>query len=185
MLEEIFESASSRMDQSVSALSRELAQLRTGRASVTILDGVSVDYYGQSTPLSQVCKLSVPEPSMILAQPFDPSVLADVERAIQAADLGLNPSNDGKVIRIPIPPLTEERRKQLVKKVGQIVEEGRNAVRHARREANEAIKKSEKAGDTAQDDAHRGLDHIQKLTDQHIQKIDELGKAKEKELLEF
>ncbi len=185
MLDDMFKAATEKMDQAVAAIGRELSQLRTGRASIAILDGVTVDYYGQPTPLNQMCKLSAPEPSLIVAQPFDPSVLGDIERAIQAADLGLNPGNDGKVIRIPIPPLTDDRRKQLVKRVGQLAEEGRNAVRHARREVNEQIKSAEKDGDLSQDDARRGLEHVQKLTDEHVTKIDELAKAKEKELMEF
>ncbi|RMG44608.1 MAG: ribosome recycling factor [Acidobacteria bacterium] len=185
MLEELFASTGKRMDQTIEAIRRDLAQLRTGRASTAILEGVSVDYYGQKTPLHQVCKLSVPDPSLIVAQPFDPSLIGEIEKAILAADLGLNPSNDGKVVRIPIPPLTEERRKQLAKRVGQIAEEGRNAIRHIRRDANERIKKAEKDGELSQDDARRGLEKIQKLTDEHIKAIDDLAKAKEKELLEF
>ena len=185
MLDDVYNTATEKMDQAIQAIGRELSQLRTGRASVSILDGVSVDYYGQATPLNQMCKLSVPEPSLIVAQPFDPSVIGDIERAIQAADLGLNPGSDGKVIRIPIPPLTDDRRKQLVKRVGQLAEEGRNAVRHARREANDEVKSAEKDGEISQDDARRGLDHVQKLTDEHVKKIDELAKTKENELMEF
>lgn len=185
MLEELFESTGKRMDQTIESVRRDLAQLRTGRASTAILDGLTVDYYGQSTPLNQVAKLSVPDPSLIVAQPFDPSLIGEIERAIQAADLGLNPSNDGKLVRIPIPPLTEERRKQLVKRVGQIAEEGRTALRHIRRDANERIKKAEKEGELSQDDARRGLERVQKLTDEHIKQIDDLAKAKERELLEF
>ena len=156
-----------------------------GPVVLAILDGVVIDYYGQSTPLNQMAKLSVPEPAMIAVQPFDPAMIGDIERQIQSAGLGLNPSNDGKMIRIPIPPLTEERRKQLARRVGQIAEEGRSSVRHVRRESNDEIKTSEKSGDVSQDDAHRALERIQSLTDEHVKKIDELAKAKEQELLEF
>ncbi len=185
MLDELFEKTAKRMDQSVEAVRRELASLRTGRASLSILEGVMVDYYGQPTPINQMCKLSIPDPGMIVAQPFDPSTIAAVEKAIQAADLGLNPSNDGKVVRIPIPPLTDERRKQLVKKVKQIAEEGRTAVRQVRRDANESIRRLEKDGEVSQDDAHRATERVQKLTDEHVRAIDELAKEKEKELMEF
>lgn len=187
MLDDVFKQAKERMEQSIDSVRRDLASLRTGRASLAILDGVTVDYYGQSTPLNQTCKLAIPDPGLIVAQPFDPTILQDVERSILAADLGLNPSNDGKVIRIPIPSLTEERRKQLVKKVGQIAEEGRTAVRHIRRDANEEIKILEKDDDSevSQDDARRALDQVQKLTDEYVKKIDELAKSKEKELMEF
>ncbi len=185
MLDNAYAEAEKRMEQSVDAARRDLAGLRTGRASVTILDGVMVDYYGTPTPIAQMCKLSTPDAGTIVAQPFDHSALKDVEKAIKIADLGLNPSNDGKVIRIPIPPLTEERRKQLVKKVGQLVEEGKNSVRQARREANDEIKKLEKDGKVSEDDARRALDRVQKLTDEHVKKLDELGKQKDKELMEF
>ncbi len=185
MLEEIYAETKKRMAQSVDAVRRDLGGLRTGRASVSILDGVHVDYYGTPTPLAQTCKLSVPDPGMIVAQPFDASILANVEKAIQAAGLDLNPSNDGKLIRIPIPPLTEERRKQMTKKVGTIAEEGRNAVRGIRRDANEQIKKLEKGGDLSQDEARRGLDEIQKITDEHVKQIDESAKSKEKDLMEL
>ncbi len=185
MLDELFEKTEKRMDQSVDAVKRELASLRTGRASLSILEGVMVDYYGQPTPINQMCKLSIPDPGMIVAQPFDPSTIAAVEKAIQAADLGLNPSNDGKVVRIPIPPLTDERRKQLVKKVKQIAEEGRTAVRQIRRDANETIRRLEKDGEVGQDEAHRATERVQKLTDEHVKAIDELAREKEKELMEF
>lgn len=185
MLDTLFTETEGRMKQSVEAVRRDLASLRTGRASVAILEGVMVDYYGQATPISQACKLTTPEAGLIVAQPFDPSIVPAVEKAIKAADLGLNPQNDGKLVRIPIPPLTEERRKQLAKKVGAIAEEGRNAVRQARREANDLIKKHQKDGEVSEDDAHRSLEKIQKLTDDHIKKLDELAKAKDKELMEF
>lgn len=185
MIDKLFTETEGRMNQSVDVVRRDLAALRTGRASVAILEGVMVDYYGQATPINQACKLTTPEAGLIVAQPFDPSIVPAVEKAIKAADLGLNPQNDGKVVRIPIPPLTEERRKQLAKKVGSIAEEGRNAVRQLRREANDQIKKFQKDGDVSEDEAHRGLDKIQKLTDDHVKKIDDLAKTKDKELMEF
>ncbi len=185
MLDDVFNRTTKRMDQAIDAVKKELTSLRTGRASVNILDPVIVDYYGSPTPIAQCCKLSVPDPGMIVAQPFDPTLIKEVERAIKAADLGLNPSNDGKVIRIPIPPLTEERRKQLAKKVGQVAEDGKNAIRQVRRDANEEIKTLQKDGDVSEDEGHRGLDKVQKLTDEHVKKIDDLAKAKEKELMEF
>ena len=162
----------------------KLATVRTGRASLGILDGIVVDYYGTPTPLNQVAKLSIPEPTMIVAQPFDPSTMQPIEKAIQAADLGLNPSNDGKVIRIPIPPLTEERRKQLVKKVHQLREEAKTAVRQIRRDSNDEIKKLEKGGDTSEDDARRGWTRSRRRTDKHTEEIDAICKNKETELLE-
>jgi ribosome recycling factor len=162
----------------------KLAAVRTGRASLALFDGVMVDYYGTPTPLNQVAKLSIPEPTLIVAQPFDPSTLSAIEKAIQSSDLGLNPSNDGKLIRIPIPPLTEERRKQLVKKVHGLGEEAKTAVRQLRRDANEEVKKIEKSGEISEDDARRGLEDIQKKTDRFSGDIDTLGKNKEKELME-
>lgn len=185
MLNDLYAKTEKKMSQSIDAVKRDLGALRTGRASVAILEGVMVDYYGTPTPVAQTAKLSVPEPALIVAQPFDPTMIAAIEKAIKAADLGLNPSNDGKVVRIPVPALTEERRKQLAKKVGQIVEDGKNGVRQARREGNDAVKKLEKDGDVSEDDSRRALEKIQKMTDDHVKKIDDLGKAKEKELMEF
>lgn len=162
----------------------KLAAVRTGRASLAMFDGVSVDYYGTPTPLNQVAKLSIPEPTMVVAQPFDPSAVGAIEKAILAADLGLNPANDGKLVRIPIPALTEERRKQLAKKVHVLGEEAKTALRLVRRDANEAIKKLEKDGDVSQDDARRALEEIQKKTDRYGADVDGLIKNKEKEILE-
>jgi ribosome recycling factor len=174
-----------RMDGAVTDCRGKLSTIRTGRASLAILDGVVVDYYGTPTPLHQVAKLSIPEPTLIVAQPFDPSTIAGIEKAIQAADLGLNPSNDGKVVRVPIPPLTEERRKQMAKKVRTLGEDAKTVVRQVRREANEALRKVEKDGLASEDDARRGLDECQKLTDRHTTAIDDLCRSKEKELLEI
>ncbi len=184
MTEDVLKNADKRMDASVDDARSKLATVRTGRASLTILDGVRVDYYGTPTPLNQVAKLSVPEPTLIVAQPFDASILQGIERAIHQADLGLNPSNDGKLIRIPIPPLTEERRKQLVKKVKALGEDAKQAVRQIRRDANDEIKNLQKDGDVSEDDAKRALDEVQKRTDAHVASIDDLCKRKESELME-
>src|SRR6187200_1023582 len=161
----------------------ELAGVRTGRASVTILDNVHVEAYGSKMPLNQVAGLSVPEPSLIVAQPFDPSQIAAIEKAIRASDLGLNPASDGKVVRIPIPALTEERRKELSRHVHKMAEEGRNAVRQVRRDANDRLKKLMKDHKISEDDERKGLDQIQKATDEHIKLIDDLQKKKDQELL--
>ena len=171
------------MTASVDHVRHELAGVRTGRASVTILDGVQVEAYGSRMPLNQVAGLSVPEPTLIVAQPFDPSQLGAIEKAIRASDLGLNPSNDGKVVRIPIPALTEERRKELSRHVHKLAEEGRNAVRAARRDGNERLKKLLKDHKVSEDDEKKGLDEVQRLTDQNCKAIDELQKKKDSELL--
>ena len=172
-----------RMEAQIQHVRRELGGVRTGRASVTILDSVHVEAYGSQMPLNQVASLSIPEPTMILAQPFDPSLMSAVEKAVRSANLGLNPSNDGKVVRIPIPPLTEERRRELSKLVHKYAEEGRNAVRQVRREANERLKKLLKDHKVSEDDERRGLDEVQKITDQYISLIDDLQKKKDAELL--
>jgi ribosome recycling factor len=172
-----------RMDGQIEHVRRELGGVRTGRASVGILDTVHVDAYGTAMPLNQVASLSVPEPQMIIAQPFDHSLLNAVEKAIRASNLGLNPTNDGKVVRIPIPTLTDERRKELSKIVHKYAEEGRNGVRQVRREANEKLKKLLKDHQISEDDERRGLDEVQKITDQHIGTLDELQKKKDAELL--
>jgi ribosome recycling factor len=172
-----------RMDGQIDHVRRELGGVRTGRASVTILDSVHVEAYGSQMPLNQVASLSIPEPTMIVAQPFDPSLMGTIEKAIRSANLGLNPANDGKVIRIPIPALTEERRKELSKLVHKFAEEGRNGVRQARRDTNDRLKKLLKDHKISEDDERRGLDDVQKITDQHIATIDELQKKKDSELL--
>ncbi|HZI94925.1 MAG TPA: ribosome recycling factor [Patescibacteria group bacterium] len=185
MLNDLYAQTEKKMKDQVEHIRHGLSTIRTGRASLAILDGVHVDYYGTQTPLSQVATLSIPDPTLIVAQPWDPSVLPAIEKAIQKSDLGLNPSNDGKVIRIPIPPLTEERRKDLAKKVHQVAEEGRTHIRQARRDANEAAKKLEKDKKISQDDEKRGLEQIQKMTDQHIKLIDDIAKKKEQEILQI
>jgi ribosome recycling factor len=185
MLNELYAQTEKKMKDQVEHIRHSLSMLRTGRASLAILDGVQVDYYGTPTPLNQVATLTIPDPSLIVAQPWDPSALPAIEKAILKSDLGLNPANDGKIVRIPIPPLTEERRKELAKKVHHVAEDGRTHVRQLRREANEGAKKLEKDKKVSQDDEKRALDHVQKMTDQHIKLIDDLAKKKEKEILEI
>ena len=175
----------SRMEKAVSDLQHEMASIRTGRASLGILDHIRVDYYGSPTPLNQVANLHVPEPSLITVQPWDVSQIGPIERAIRVSDLGLNPSNDGKIIRLPIPPLTEERRKELVKRLHGIAEHHRVSVRNIRRDGNEAVKKLLKDKKQAEDDEKKALDDIQKLTDAYMLKIDQAAKTKEKEILEI
>ena len=172
-----------RMDAAIEHVRRELAGLRSGRASVNLLDPVQVDAYGSAMPLNQVATLSIPEPTLIVAQPFDPSLLAAIERGIQKSNLGLNPASDGKVVRIPIPPLTEERRKDMSRLVHKYAEEGRNVVRQVRREANDRLKKLLKDHKISEDDERRSLEDVQKITDQHVALIDDLQKRKDTELL--
>src|SRR6186713_1616491 len=182
-LKGVFGEVKKRMDGHIDHVRRELGGVRTGRASVNILDTVHVEAYGSMVPLNQVATLSVPEPAMIVAQPFDPSLMTPVEKGIRAANLGLNPTNDGKVIRIPVPALTEERRKELSKLVHKYAEEGRNGVRQVRRDANDRLKKLLKDHKISEDDERRGLEDVQKITDQHVATIDELQKKKDSELL--
>ncbi|HVS21507.1 MAG TPA: ribosome recycling factor [Pyrinomonadaceae bacterium] len=172
-----------RMDTAIEDVRRKLTTVRTGRASVSLLDTIVVDYYGTPTPLNQMASVHAPEPQMLTVQPWDPTQLGNVEKAIRAADLGLNPSNDGKLVRIPIPPLNEERRKQLAKQVHEIAEEHRTAVRHIRRDANDKLKKLLKDKTISEDNERDGLDEVQKLTDSYITKIDELSKSKEHEIM--
>jgi ribosome recycling factor len=172
-----------RMDSAIDHVRRELGGLRTGRASVSLLDPVQVDAYGASLPLNQVASLSVPEPTLIVAQPFDPSLMSAIEKAIQKSNLGLNPASDGKVLRIPIPPLTEERRKEMSRLVHKYAEEGRNSVRQVRRDANDRLKKLLKDHKISEDDERRALDEVQKITDSHVGMIDEIQKKKDGELL--
>ena len=174
---------SKRMNTAIDHLRHELAGVRTGRASVALLDGVHVDAYGSKLPLNQVAGLSVPEPALIVAQPFDPSQIGAIEKAIRASNLGLNPMNDGKVVRIPLPALTDERRKELSRHVHKLSEDGRNSVRLVRRDANERLKKLLKDHKISEDDEKKGLDEVQKITDQHVVQIDELQKKKDTELL--
>lgn len=182
-LKGLFQETSKRMDGVIEHVKHELTGVRTGRASVGILEHVHVEAYGARMPINQVATLSVPEPTLIVAQPFDPSVMGAIEKAVRASDLGLNPSNDGKVVRIPIPPLTDERRKELSRHVHKLTEDGRNGVRQVRREANERLKKLLKDHKVSEDDERKGLDEVQKITDHHIKTIDELQKRKDAELL--
>jgi ribosome recycling factor len=182
-LKGLFAEVRKRMDTQIDYVRRELAGVRTGRASVNILDTVHVEAYGASMPVNQVASLSVPEPTLIVAQPFDPSLLGAVEKAIRSANLGLNPANDGKVVRIPLPALTEERRKELSKLVHKYAEEGRNGVRQVRRDANDRLKKLLKDHKISEDDERKGLDEVQKITDQHVAMLDDIQKKKDGELL--
>ena len=175
----------SRMDKALSDLQHEMSSIRTGRASLGILDHIRVDYYGTPTPLNQLANLHVPEPSLITIQPWDVSQIGPIEKAIRASDLGLNPSNDGKVIRLPIPPLTEERRKELVKRLHGVAEHHRVALRNIRRDANDAVKKLLKDKKVTEDEDKRAHDENQKLTDSYIEKIDAAARVKEKEILEI
>jgi ribosome recycling factor len=177
--------AKTRMDKVISGLQHEMASIRTGRASVAIFDNLRVDYYGTPTPLNQVAILHVPEPSLITIQPWDVSQIAGIEKAIRQADMGLNPSNDGKIIRVPVPPLTEERRKEIVKKLHAVTEEHRVAARTIRRDANEHIKKLMKDKLISEDEERRALEDVQKATDAHIAKMDVAAKAKEKDILDI
>jgi ribosome recycling factor len=172
-----------RMEAGVEHVRKELSNVRTGRASVGLLDNVQVDAYGSKMPLNQVAGLSVPEPALILAQPYDPQLLPAIEKAIRAADLGLNPANDGKLVRVPIPPLTDERRKELSRHVHKLAEEGRNVLRQVRRDANDRLKKLLKDHTISEDDERRGLEDVQKITDLHIKLVDDLQKKKDAELL--
>jgi ribosome recycling factor len=185
MIESIYQETKDNMGNSIDALKNEFNRVRTGRASLTILDGIRVDYYGTLTPLNQMATLSVPESRLITIQPWDISVIKEVEKAILKSDLGLTPSNDGKIIRISIPPLTEERRKELVKVINKISEEHKIAVRNIRRDSNELLKGLKKDGDISEDDAFKAQDQVQKITDEHIKLIDDVNKDKEKEILEF
>jgi len=181
---ELKKKAKEKMEKAIEVLKKDLGSIRTGRASISLLDHITVDYYGTQTPLNQVASLSVPEPRMIAIQPWEQALIPVIEKAILQSDLGLNPSNDGKVIRIAIPPLTEERRKQLVKVVRKRAEEARVAIRNIRRDTNEELKRLEKNEHISEDDIKRGLEEIQKLTDAHIKTIDEVLQHKEKEIME-
>ena len=182
-LKGVFGEVKTRMDGALERVRRDMANVRTGRASVGLLDNIHVEAYGTRMPINQLATLSIPEPAMIIAQPFDPSMMGAIEKAIRASDLGLNPANDGKVVRVPIPALTDERRKELSRHVHKQAEEGRNVVRLVRRDANDRLKKLLKEHKISEDDERKGLDQIQKLTDDHVKLIDELQKKKDQELL--
>jgi ribosome recycling factor len=184
-LKEIRVQLKTRMDKAVEDFRKAMAGVRTGRASVHMLDGISVDYYGSQMPLNQVAQVHAPEPQLITVQPFDASQLGAIEKAIRAGDMGLNPMNDGKLIRVPVPPLTQERRQDMVKHLHRVLEEHRTAVRNIRRDGNDAIKKALKDKTISEDEEKRSLDEIQKLTDGEIKKMEEMSKGKEKEVLEL
>jgi ribosome recycling factor len=184
MKEAIFTQLQKEMDQSVGALRKDLAKVRTGRASTALLEHIVVEYYGATTPLNQLATLSAPEPRLLVIQPYDRSAMGDIEKAILKSDLGLTPNNDGKVIRVPIPQLTEERRKELVKHVKKIAEEFRVSVRNHRRVAVEQLKEAEKKKEITADDSKHGHDRVQKITDEYIGRIDKIVKAKEEEIME-
>ena len=184
-VKEVEASAKARMEKAVTDLQHEMAGIRTGRASVSIFDSLKVDYYGTPTPINQLANLHVPEPALITIQPWDVSQIAVIEKAIRTSDLGLNPGNDGKIIRVPVPPLTEERRKEIVKRLHGVVEDHRVALRNIRRDANEHIKKLLKDKAVSEDDERKGLEEVQKMTDGYIARVDAASKTKEKEILEI
>ena len=184
-LKETYVQLKTRMDKAVEDFRKEMVATRTGRANVHMLDSVSVDYYGSKMPLNQIAQVHAPEPQLITVQPFDPSSMGAIEKAIRSADIGLNPMNDGKMIRVPVPPLTEERRRDMVKHLHKVLEEHRTAVRNIRRDGNDAIKKAMKDKKITEDDEKRAMEEIQKLTDDEIKKMEEMSKAKEKEVMEI
>ncbi len=184
MIDLILEESEDKMKKSIAAFRRELATIRTGKATTTLLDGIKVDAYGQSMPLNQVASISVPEPRMILVQPWDQTIVSDVEKAIQKSNTGLVPNTDKNVIRLPIPPLTEERRVELVKLVKKHAEEARVSVRNIRRDSNEHLKKAQKDGEISEDDSHKAVDKVQKLTDRYVEEVDKVLAQKEKEIME-
>lgn len=185
MLQDVYQDTESQMQKTIEALKRDFTGIRTGRASIGLLDGITVDYYGTQTPLNQVATLATPESSLIVIQPWDTSVIKQIEKAILRSDLGITPSNDGKVIRLAIPPLTEERRKELAKVVKKRAEEKRITVRQVRRESNDMLKSFEKDKEITEDERHQGQDQVQKITDKYIKQIDEITAQKEKEILEI
>jgi ribosome recycling factor len=183
-VKEVEVNAKQRMEKVLADLTHEMASIRTGRASVNLLDSIKIDYYGTPTPLNQVATLHVPEPGMITVQPWDASQINAIEKAIRGAELGLNPGNDGKLVRVPIPPLTEERRRDIVKKLHHVAEDHRVAIRNIRRDANDSVKKLLKDKSISEDDERRSLDEIQKMTDAQMGKLDQASKAKEKDIME-
>ncbi len=185
MLKGLFKETETRMEKAVEVLKKELASLRAGRANPSLLENIKVSYYGVDTPLIQLANISAPEPRLLVIQPWDKNVIQDIEKAIQKSDLGLTPSNDGSIIRINIPELTEERRQELVRVVRKKAEEAKVAVRNIRREVNDKIKALEKEGEISEDDAHRDQKKVQELTDKYIETLSKVMEAKEKEIMEF
>ena len=184
-LKETYGNLKTRMDKAVADFRNALASTRTGRASVHMLDGVKVSYYGSEMPLNQIAQIHAAEAQLLTVQPFDPSVMGEIEKVLRSSDLGFNPQNDGKIIRIPIPPLTEERRRDMVKHLHKVLEDHRTAVRNIRRDGNELIKKATKDKKISEDDEKRSLEEIQKLTDEEIKKMEEMCKSKEKEVMQI
>ena len=184
MIDELIQDGTRRMDKSIEATHEHFNSVRTGRASASLLDRIAIDYYGQPTPLKQLATINVPEPRLLTIAPFDPGSLKAIDKALQESDLGLTPSNDGKTIRLPIPQLTEERRKELVKIVRQMAEEGRVAIRNVRRDVMSDLKELVQNGDVGDDEERRAEERVQKLTDEHVKKIDDLLKHKEAEIME-
>jgi ribosome recycling factor len=184
VIEDVVADAQRRMDRTIESTRQEFGSVRTGRASAGLLDRIQVSYYGTKTPLNQLAQISVPEPRLLSIQPYDKGAIKEIERAILESDLGLTPANDGQVIRLPVPQLTEQRRKDLVRVVGKLAEEGRIALRNVRRDAITQLKELEKDGEVGSDDLHRAEDRMQKLTDEHVKMVDELYKHKETEILE-
>jgi ribosome recycling factor len=184
MVDDILADVRTSMDKAIDALRRELAKIRTGRANLSILDGIRIEYYGTPTPLNQIASLTVADPRLITIKPWEKKMLNPIEKAIQQSEIGLTPSSDGELIRLPIPPLTQERRKELVKLTKKAGEEAKIAVRNVRRDANEMIKEGEKGGDIPEDEAKKGVERVQKETDDHTKKIDEILAAKEKEIMD-
>lgn len=185
MIDSIQKESKDKMSKTIGVFKADLQKVRTGRASLSLLDGVKVDYYGTPTPLSQIASLAIPESRMITIQPWDASIIKEIEKAILKANIGLTPSSDGKMIRVSVPPLTEQRRKEIVKTVQKISEDHKVSVRNIRRDANEILKGLKKDGKISEDDMFKAQDFIQKLTDEHVKQIDEINKEKEKEILEF
>lgn len=185
MLEEFFEEAQLEMEDAVDSIRKELAQLRTGRATPALVDGILVEAYGTKTPIKQMANISIPEARLIVIQPWDKNVLPDIEKAIQKSELGINPSSDGKLIRLSIPPLTEERRRDLVKMAKKVGEEGKVRIRHLRRDSLESLKEAEKKGEIPEDESKKMQDEVQKLTDKFTTKIDDILKDKEHEIMNF
>ena len=183
-LKDLYGDLKRRMDQSVATFQSQLAATRTGRASAHMLDAIKVDYYGTPTPVSQMAQVSTPEAQLILIQPYDPSIVKEIEKAIQASDLGFNPQTDGKIIRIPVPPMTEERRRDVVKHLNKVLEEHRTAVRNVRRDGNDALKKLAKDKKISEDEEKRAMEDVQKMTDEEIRKMEEMSRRKEVEVMQ-
>ena len=185
MIEGVLKTTTQKMEQAIEGIRHELAGIRTGKASPTLIENLQIEAYGSKMPLNQLATITSPEPRLLMIQPWDKSIIGSIMKAIQSSDLGLTPSHEGNIIRVPIPPLNEERRRELVRLAHKIAENGRISIRHSRKEANDQAKKAEKEHQISEDEAHRGLDEVQKLTDKYIEKIDVLLKAKEDEIMEI